>query len=318
MDNVADFNFYRAKLPDLIDFSHNKSLPNIVDFTNADFDSIKSEKKLCGDTRHYINIYNSDISKIKLDYLNFRLCFYDPRQIEESFTAILEKIKKMENSFSKKAKYTAVEDSAIRLLEEMPAYKTYIQTIFPGADLKDPVVVNFTRFYLAIGSFPSMLSSDKTEALYSGLLKNFETHGQKISYESADIERNNFIHTNWNISRIWNEYGYHKEWIFYWTASFLLIFTMTTYMLGNVLFENDNKNDVIYGMKNMPELDMDCKFPKLKKIKYAFIYTAIIFFSFSVRTENLNFRKKACVYIVIVNVVGLLCLGYLANFILQK
>lgn len=197
-------------------------------------------------------------------------------------------------------------------------YEHYINTIFPSVRLDDPLIKDFTQFYFSKGWFPARLSKDQMEALYSRLLKNFDANGQKMSYKSADIDRNNFISDYWDISRYWNRYGYNKEWIFYWTAAFLLLFTIITYLLGNILFEHRDENDVVYAVKKIPVLTQPLKFPSRKKIKYALIYTSIIFFSFSLKTENLNFKGNAFFYIVIINVVGLLCLGYLANFILQK
>ena len=57
----------------------------------------------------------------------------------------------------------------------------------------------------------------------------------------------------------------------------------------------------------------------ISRLWYSFVYTAVIFFSLSLKISNVNFRNKGgTMYIMFVYTLGLICLAYMANFVLQK
>ena len=59
--------------------------------------------------------------------------------------------------------------------------------------------------------------------------------------------------------------------------------------------------------------------PWKKRTHYAFLYTTNIFFPLKLELKNLDFGKIIpTAYVLFMYVMGILCLGYLANFILQK
>ncbi len=322
-DSLTAFNFYGAVLPDLIDFSHNKLLYGVVDFTDAVFDGpVRENGFFSPDTRHFINIYDSDINKIKLDYLHFKLCFYDPRSADKIVTGNFKNLLKNNTIISDTKGHTDTSinyENVYRALIKAGYFKDYINTIFPKTDMDSPVVKNFTEFYVKRGTeFPAKLSPDQIEAVYSRLLNNFAANGQKMSYEAADIDRNNFVHSYYYLPYFWNCYGYHKALIFLWTAFFLTLFTIINYVLYESLLERNNRNDIPYDIGDIPKITKYDRRPVLRKWKYSFIYTSLIFFSFSMKLDKLNLRRNMCLYVITINVIGLLCLGYLANFILQK
>ncbi|HMC84909.1 MAG TPA: pentapeptide repeat-containing protein [Chitinophagaceae bacterium] len=165
------------------------------------------------------------------------------------------------------------------------------------------------------------LQPEDEETVYEALLKNFKDRGQEESYKNLDIEYSQFkyhLHNSWFlnfISCIWWNYGYSKELIFRWTAFFVLLFTLLTLPWLNYL------NTKVYAVKNIPLLQ-----PKTLSFRvfgahlwYSFIYSSTIFFRLTLKIENINFSKKGgVIYIMIINVLGILCLAYLANFVLQK
>ncbi len=67
-DNT-ELSFYKSILPDTLDFSFIRKIPNEIDLAVADFSG--------RDVIHHINLYKSDISKFHLDYIHFRLVIPD-------------------------------------------------------------------------------------------------------------------------------------------------------------------------------------------------------------------------------------------------
>ncbi|MDP9076542.1 MAG: pentapeptide repeat-containing protein [Bacteroidota bacterium] len=328
-DSITTMYFYNASLPELIDFSHNTFLGRTVDFTNANFDSLAREKFFWKDRRHFINVYNSDITKVKIGYTHFRMCFYDPQKKDKVLTPYLERLKKQyttDTIVNGKATKIWNVRAIYNVLTPTAIYKDYIAETFPSASLTDTVIRNYTYFYISQGSFPARLYEDQIDALYSRLLKNFDTNGQMDSYQLLDIDYQDYTWSNktWVISwfyifpKYWNFYGHDRELIFGWTIFFLLTFTLISFFFYERVFEGAGKNKGVYDLENGPKISANSKHPRLDKLRCAFVYTSLIFFTFSIKTERLNFKKPAFFYIVIINIFGLLCLAYLANFILQK
>ena len=320
MVTIAVLNFYNARLPDLIDFSHVKNLGRIVDFTDANLDTPKKRADgVISDTRIFINLFDSDFSKLKLDYLHFRLCFYDPNRGDEINGYLTKLFDSYEIRKGKRKKDTLGEFNAVYSeFIQSGRYNDYIRTIFPSVSLDDKVVIDFTQFYYKNLPFPARLTYDQTEAVYSRILKNFDGYGQKMSYESCDIDRNKFISKFWNLSRYWNRWGYHNEYIFYWTAGLLLLFTIFTFIFYKPLLLNESPENRVYLIDNFPDPTLSGLKKATHRWRCSFIYTSIIFFAFALKLDKLNYRRGWVIYVVIVNAIGLLCLGYLANFILQK
>lgn len=70
----TQFDFSGCILPDTIDISNNQNLSTLLDFKTANFsDSTRIAPGTNQYRRHFINIYNTDISGFKIDYSHFRL-----------------------------------------------------------------------------------------------------------------------------------------------------------------------------------------------------------------------------------------------------
>jgi hypothetical protein len=163
----------------------------------------------------------------------------------------------------------------------------------------------------------SVYTNDEKATIYESVLKNFKDHGQMESYRKLDIEFKDFKMQNnkilrwiWWLPYIWWNYGYNKELIFPWIIGLLIIFTVINF------FYLDYLNNHIYrieGITPVPKTQFAYRF------WYSFVYTSNIFFKFSLKFENLNFKRiGSVIYILIIFLLGLVCFGYLANFVLQK
>jgi hypothetical protein len=162
---------------------------------------------------------------------------------------------------------------------------------------------------------------DEKEAMYEQALKNFQDRGQQVSYKLLDVEYQNFLWERsgfkmigW-VPRLWWNYGYDKQNVFYWTAFLLALFTFINFFLLNYL------NDNVYEVENIPK-PVITKFT-LRDIAsrawYGFIYTVSIFFRVSLDVTKIKYHKiGGTILVLIIYLLGLVCLAYMANFVLQR
>jgi len=297
---ATKISFFNTRFPDLLDFSNNGNLANEVSFTEGDFDSVSL---YTSDRRrwHYLNLYKTDLSKIKLDGLHFRLCFYDAVQGDPVLDSLLKKVTIPEDGhpFAEK-------------LMKFPEVRAYLRDVFPMTDLSDTVVVIFLNQY-AGDRFPRRLPKDEVNSIVERILKKFDGEGLKESHEVLETSYTDYQNGWFILPHLWNGYGYHKEWVFYWAGILLVLFTLITFPLLPSFNKPPEQNGVYY-IATIPS-----SFGNIfKRIWYSLLYTAIIFFLFSLKIENLNFRKGAVLYIIVVYGSGILCIAYMANFVLQK
>jgi hypothetical protein len=249
--------FNDAVLPDTVLFSENNNFSSEISFTNANFtDSNRYDYKKQCPRPIWLYLYNTNISKLHVDYIHFRLL---------------------------------LPDSTI---------------VFPGEEKK-------------------IISYDEKASIYEALLSNFKTNGQTNSYKLLDIEYQQFkLNNSWArwitwLPKYWWDFGYDKEYIFVWTVLFVVLFTCFTYFFIYSL------NTKVYPIKKIPI--NKCWSKKLSfedfinRLWYSFMYTSAIFFMLSLKTENIQFKeKRGTFYLIVVYSFGLLCLAYMANFIVQK
>ena len=245
LNDDCKLDFRNTILGDSIEFINISKIPNLIDLTAVDFKVDNSKPIL-------INLYKSDISNIKLDYVHFKLFF--------QFDSLQEKT-----------------------------------------------------------------SGDEKEITYQALLSNFKSRGQQESYKLLDIEHQTFKWQNswaswlvW-VPKYWWNFGYDKQYIFIWTFFFLIFFTFTNYFIIYSLNAN------VYKMENVTDIQIN-KWRKkfgfndfLSRLWFTFIYTASIFFRITLKLEKINFNHKIGVsYLILIYVLGLVCLAYMANFVIQK
>jgi len=158
---------------------------------------------------------------------------------------------------------------------------------------------------------------------YLKLLNNFKERGYYESYELADIEYQKLKYTYEGIwykrlydefQLLWWNYGYDKWYIFIWTFGFLTIFSICN------CWWYKKMNRVVY---TLDEFEPKATGSFIQRVAmnyyYSIIYTSVIFFSFSVKIDKLKFRHKRLLFwFIVIYIVGVICLAYLANFVLKS
>ena len=252
LDQKAILDFSSTTLPDFIDLSNMYNYGRDIDFLQSDFERRRKYFDSIGVDYQPIEIclYGTNISKIRLDYNNFKLSLPDSIY---NFNGKLRKV-----------------------------------------------------------------SEDEKIGIFEFLLNNFKIHGQLESYKKLDIEYTDYKLGIFKFFKYWNYYGYHKELIFLWVIGLLIILTLiTSFILSKINRPPDDNG--AYFIENIPKKDS-----KLKKgIVFTFwnslMYTSSIFFLINLNLNNLNFKNKfGVIYIISIYSIGLICLGYTANFIFNK
>jgi hypothetical protein len=162
---------------------------------------------------------------------------------------------------------------------------------------------------------------DEKEAMYEQALKNFQDRGQQVSYKLLDIEYQDFIWQRsgfkwigW-VPRLWWNYGYNKEYVFYWTVFLLVFFSMIVFFMLEFLNEN------VYEVENIPKHKIN-KFSVRDfgfRIWYSFVYTVSIMFRLTLDVTKIKYHKiGGTILILIMYLLGLVCIAYMANFVLQR
>lgn len=238
-----------TRLPPYVDFSYVDWIEKTIDFTGC---------KTANNQMVRINLIGTDISKVKIDYLHFRLDF-----------------------------------------NQM------------NLDNKDDF--------------------EKIAAVYKELLTNFDKNNLVSSYEILDkeftgLKYRHSMGSTWvkifspyfwleKIDQMWWDYGYKKGYIFIWTVVLLAFFSSGTYFWYPKL-------KVIYPSRIMPYENSGLTYQKLpfrKRIYCAAIYTSIIFFSLNVKLDAITWKpKRYLIFLVILYATGLICEGYIINYVLAK
>jgi|GEM_PF-1132887 len=168
------------------------------------------------------------------------------------------------------------------------------------------------------------ISDDQKTGMYEALLNNFKINGQDDSYELLDREYQDFRWKKhwWSywlspLPKIWWNYGYDKEYVFMWILGLLTLFTIRTYF---IIYDLNTK---VYKIKSIVLNEQWAKKRSVNdfqnRLWNSFIYTSIVFFTLGLKVEEMKFgdRGKAG-YLLVVYTLGLVCLAYTANFVLQK
>jgi hypothetical protein len=160
-------------------------------------------------------------------------------------------------------------------------------------------------------------------SVYENLLSKLQQDGFSESYKELDIEFKRFqyshshgfftaflsIADNW-----WWNYGYNKERILGWTLGIFLLFLVVT---G---FKLDHLVNDVYALDFLQEryrLASTANRPRSGKVLYSLMYTATIFFGFTLDTNGLKPPTIWTIYIFVVYTIGLVCMGFVVNFIFK-
>lgn len=110
--------FSGTHFSDQIDFSNILSIPREIDLTQADLDNEVQ--------RHYISLYDTDVSKIKLDYKHYRLSFYNSRLADQDIVFDWDKLKIKGDMIDLKA------NDLYTQLRQNRSFRSYMAGVFPA------------------------------------------------------------------------------------------------------------------------------------------------------------------------------------------
>ena len=188
--------------------------------------------------------------------------------------------------------------------------------------------IDFQHFELC---FLDSVNDAEKERVYTSLLNNFSRDGDRDSYRVLDIEfqkfkfkKDNRYFQNW-LQEWWWNYGYSKEKIFRNTFYILLLFAAINFFLSiifgpSLLMRDGYQIDVIWN-KVDPLMKYQRKNWKYfyELFQYIFIYTAMLFLLVRFNVDSIRMdRKLITLYLSVIFSSGLICIGYIVNFILSK
>ncbi len=309
--------FYGALLPGLSDFSFIQQIDNDFDLTVCNFDTANNYTNNVKGW-HYINLYRSDLSKVKIDYSHFRLCFFNKYLAIDS------------------AKQKALLNSDVYALKHNQEFKRYIYTVFPYSryssdsdffinlkncfayllktepDLDDKGIDDFITMCFDSKRIPKPLSDEEVISIYEKEIKNFQNTGQIESADKLDIEYRDYKgHGDFLsfLSHIWNNYGHNKEWVFLWVIFFLFVFTLINFFAFNTL------QTYVYTIDRINELELNTLGWRVYK---ALVYTCFVFFLYSVKIADVQVKRiGGLIYFTLIYICGIICIAYTAAFVLR-
>ncbi len=185
--------------------------------------------------------------------------------------------------------------------------------------------LNYTYFrLLPLGYDGKELPRDEAISLYEQLLKNFKDRGQWESYQKLDIEYQQYkwrtgpkiIRWFGYVSDGWWRFGYARQRVFMWAFGLLILFSFLTLPMLPFLQRE------VYPLEAISKIQRPY-YHWRRRLWYSFVYTGTLFFKLTLKTEKICFGAKArhiwgTLYVLLVYVVGIVCLAYMANFVLQK
>jgi uncharacterized protein YjbI with pentapeptide repeats len=162
------------------------------------------------------------------------------------------------------------------------------------------------------------LDPDRKESIYEGLLANFKTRGQWESYNQLNGEYENFKVSRMSLM--------DKLWFIYASSPFhvisvtLIFFCILSFI--NVYYYKDLNNKV-YAIKYFgPEVANKPILKKqsltLKEFSHSAIYTAFVFFTFTIKTDELHFKyRKLLAWFFTIYILGLIALFFLTHLLFK-
>jgi hypothetical protein len=160
-------------------------------------------------------------------------------------------------------------------------------------------------------------SFEEKQTFYKDLKDQYTKLGMKESYMLADIDAQTLDYENGNrfskltgkISWWWWHYGYDKSRILKNSTILFAVFFLINLLIGlaNLLSKG-------YPMEKFPD-----KMVWWRKFFYTLLFTGFIFWGINLDKKGLNVQHLQYVFHILFQyLIGLICLAYLANYILSK
>lgn len=176
------------------------------------------------------------------------------------------------------------------------------------------------------------IENDDKISIYESLLKNFQDRGQMESYESLDIEFRDYqwrtlpLPVRWLyvVPHFWNYYGHKTGLVFIWTLSFLLLFTLINFRYLDFLAKEVYRISNVTDFPSAADIRAAAKGRKRAHLAWerfwaTFVYTSTLFFLFSLNLDNFRFNyRRAAFYVIVIYTTGIICIAYMANFVIAK
>jgi len=194
----------------------------------------------------------------------------------------------------------------------------------------DKIKFRYSRFKL---HFPNNTDPEIKTYVYEKLLNKTAKEGFILSYEKLDKEYKEFIYlesgkysksygqvVNW-VSNIWWDYGYNKLLIFRNSLILFLFF----YIINSIFYKSMIcKVYIIEDFKKLKEKYKNRTLINLLRVLLTSIfYTSFIFFGIKFSLKNLKIKENiySWNFLLLLNffaqyILGLICLAYMANFII--
>lgn len=168
---------------------------------------------------------------------------------------------------------------------------------------------------------------DDKVGVYTALLESFKRKGYSSSYEKLDKEFQEFQFTqsgnfgylaNW-IAKNWWDYGYTKSLVL---RNALLLnvffFVINIFFFDKLIHQGYNiRKFVIVNSSLKKNFSSSRARLLIAKIPYVFLYTCYIFWGLRLDINNLGIHKIGLFgYVLLQYVTGVVCLAYLANWII--
>lgn len=200
----------------------------------------------------------------------------------------------------------------------------------------DKINMRYDFFKLFVpDSIDSERRFEEITNVYEGLLKNFKDKGYLRSYEKLDKEYQAFKYTrgtekpafgealNW-INYHWNDYGYDKTRIWPITFFVFLFFFFFNWLrlphLVKFVYKIPSIDKAINQDKKLRAFRLKHRaYPRFNFFStfLALYYTGLVFFGLKIESGNMHLTCPWSVaWIFFQYVVGLICLAYLANFVI--
>jgi len=177
------------------------------------------------------------------------------------------------------------------------------------------IELNYNDFELESSSLEDI---DTATSIYTALLANYKTRGMMEQYKNVYIDYQHYINTHGSLEHriygtirdglqyAWWNYGYDKERIIWITLFSLLIITLIN------IFCYKKLNTEVY------KVDENNFQDKPNNFYNSLVYTSIVFFSFTLSLEKLQFGKKRyLLWFIFTYLLGIVCIAYLANYVLK-
>lgn len=183
--------------------------------------------------------------------------------------------------------------------------------------------LTYDKFKLFEPTHPNVIEFNEVSNQYTFLLKNLQNRGYDTKQLVRDYKKFLFLkdpthgrlEKKWNfflnwLDSTWWDYQFNKVRIVLWTCIFMILFSVFNYLF---------RMKVVDAYKLPSITDHIDKKHSLKQFSLMLCYTGLVFFGIKLSIENMNFEKRmtGVLYIFFQYSLGLICLAYLINLLID-